>query len=721
MSMTHDYLDYLNEKVGISPANSQEELQAAQVISNLMGQHEVELSMEEFEAPALAGSGVVVLGIVMFLGVLVSGFGIVALSLLGFVLAAIPAALGLMRLFGHEVSLTLGPTAQSQNVVAVHRACGPLVTKGNRTIVVAAHYDSPRENFLLTTPIAPYIPLISKLTVPCRYVAAVCALLQVMGFIPAAARIVIWLVGIVATLPALVLAVGAIAERVSSCTLGANDNKSGVAALLGVLENVRPSGLVPRERPVVTEESLDETDSAEVTEDDDPTASTERTVVSAAARREEVLGVRHGEEALRSLGVLPETCEIEYVSAPAVAEVEEPVAEETAEAVVEDAPEDEQVSEEEVERILASDLSEETEPADDAEATQENLMSTARFSLVMDDGSRGIGPKDTSGLTNETDTYDPDETQPAPAAPRPEAPSDPEWGKSSYRPKLSSVARRASLFDLPDPSENEVDPLSTDPNATRVRPSQVRRPAPQEEPEPVAAPEPVETLSDAPSGEKPKKNPFSGLLGRLRKQVMPEGNDAPADDANDADDGVWRGGAATRSGLRLVEEDEAPREEELREAALSLGDDALVSHDIWFVALGGSSLDHAGMRAFLAEHRSEVRGCFVINLDCVGAGNLTILKNEGLELGRRADRRIARLLTGAAQDLHVELDQKPCDWQSTDATPAMRASLRSLTLRGLDENGLPALSHTAADVAENVSGDQVTKVTEIVTEMIRRS
>ena len=721
MSMTHDYLDYLNEKVGISPANSQEELQAAQVISNLMGQHEVELSMEEFEAPALAGSGVVVLGIVMFLGVLVSGFGIVALSLLGFVLAAIPAALGLMRLFGHEVSLTLGPTAQSQNVVAVHRACGPLVTKGNRTIVVAAHYDSPRENFLLTTPIAPYIPLISKLTVPCRYVAAVCALLQVMGFIPAAARIVIWLVGIVATLPALVLAVGAIAERVSSCTLGANDNKSGVAALLGVLENVRPSGLVPRERPVVTEESLDETDSAEVTEDDDPTASTERTVVSAAARREEVLGVRHGEEALRSLGVLPETCEIEYVSAPAVAEVEEPVAEETAEAVVEDAPEDEQVSEEEVERILASDLSEETEPADDAEATQENLMSTARLSLVMDDGSRGIGPKDTSGLTNETDTYDPDETQPAPAAPRPEAPSDPEWGKSSYRPKLSSVARRASLFDLPDPSENEVDPLSTDPNATRVRPSQVRRPAPQEEPEPVAAPEPVETLSDAPSGEKPKKNPFSGLLGRLRKQVMPEGNDAPADDANDADDGVWRGGAATRSGLRLVEEDEAPSEEELREAALSLGDDALVSHDIWFVALGGSSLDHAGMRAFLAEHRSEVRGCFVINLDCVGAGDLTLLSHEGRTVKRRADRRLGRILTNVAKDVHVELGQRDFSWTSTDAWVAMRSSLRALTIMGVDENGLPALSHTPMDDPENVSGDQTALVAEMVTEAIRRS
>ena len=29
MAMTHDYLDYLNQRVGIAPANSQEELQAA--------------------------------------------------------------------------------------------------------------------------------------------------------------------------------------------------------------------------------------------------------------------------------------------------------------------------------------------------------------------------------------------------------------------------------------------------------------------------------------------------------------------------------------------------------------------------------------------------------------------------------------------------------------------------------------------------------------------
>ena len=36
MAMTHDYLDQLDQNVGIAPANSQEELQAAQTIADLM-------------------------------------------------------------------------------------------------------------------------------------------------------------------------------------------------------------------------------------------------------------------------------------------------------------------------------------------------------------------------------------------------------------------------------------------------------------------------------------------------------------------------------------------------------------------------------------------------------------------------------------------------------------------------------------------------------------
>ena len=846
MAMTHDYLDYLNEKVDISPANSQEELQAAQVISNLMEQHDVEAHVEEFSAPALAPLVPTIFTIMMFVGVLVSGFGMLVLTLVGIVLALIPAAMSVMRLFGRTVSPTFGPSAQSQNVVAVHRATGPLVTKGSRTIVLVAHYDTPRENFLLTTPLAPYIPLIHKLTVPCSYVVALCAFIQLLGFIPSVARIVIWIVGIVAAVPAMIVAVGTIAERLASCTLGANDNKASVAALLGVLENVRPSGLVPRERPVAPEPAPEVEEDA--IEDTGSLADTGELVPSAATTQvapEPTFGVRHGEEVLKALAILPEDCEIDYVVAgnapvaetraeeetaplepvvPAAekhvideaeideilysddvldpeeiveldepfedevdqeieaaseeadnAELEEPVAADDADDAgsdldadvdsdtdldAADEPADEpEPSEEPVDEPEATD---EPEPGDtnplfkiapiktDPGATGENLFSTGAFRFVMDEGGQGVGPKDSSGLSNLDGAFDPEATRPAPRPERPEAPNDPEWGKSSYRPTLSSVARRATLFDLPDPSQNEVDPLATDPRAKRVtqtspKPSSSSAPARDVSPvasldsKAVAAPEPISTLGpDRSSEDKGKKSLFGGLFDRLKKQFKStedKGEDDSksgwlGDDEESPEDegGLWRGGAAPRAGLRLVgddevmpENEEVPSEEDLRAAVLSLGDDALIAHDIWFVALGGSSLDHAGMKAFLNEHRSEIRGSFVVNLDCIGAGALTLLKNEGLENTRRADRRVSRLLMSAASDLHVELEQRPLDWDTTDATPAMRRSLRSVTIRGVDENGLPALSHTADDVPENVSGDQAARVTEIVTEMIRRS
>ena len=55
MAMTHDYLDQLDQNVGIAPANSQEEYQAAQTIADIMRRHGVEPSIEEFDAKAFGG------------------------------------------------------------------------------------------------------------------------------------------------------------------------------------------------------------------------------------------------------------------------------------------------------------------------------------------------------------------------------------------------------------------------------------------------------------------------------------------------------------------------------------------------------------------------------------------------------------------------------------------------------------------------------------------
>ena len=80
-----------------------------------------------------------------------------------------------------------------------------------------------------------------------------------------------------------------------------------------------------------------------------------------------------------------------------------------------------------------------------------------------------------------------------------------------------------------------------------------------------------------------------------------------------------------------------------------------------------------------------------------------------------------RMLTTAADDLHIDITTTEYDWDSTDSTQAMRNSVRSVTLMGLDENKLPAQSRRATDVYENVDSEQCVDVAALVTELIRRS
>ena len=127
------------------------------------------------------------------------------------------------------------------------------------------------------------------------------------------------------------------------------------------------------------------------------------------------------------------------------------------------------------------------------------------------------------------------------------------------------------------------------------------------------------------------------------------------------------------------------------------------------------------MRAFLDEYRMKVRGSFVINLDSVGAGNLTLITREGPNAKRKSDRRLGRLITKVADDLHIRLGHMDYVWSDTDGTYAVNKALRVASIMGLSEDYLPALSHTTNDVPRNMFPAQVVDVCHIVTELIRRS
>lgn len=354
MATTREYTDYLNDQVDIAPVNSQEELQAAELIENLFAQHGLETQMQEFEAPIAAGFMSNVYLVLLFVGVLLSGFVGTVVMVVGLILAASSFVLYALSRQGQDLLGGIGPKARSQNVIGVHHATGPNVVKGNRPIVIVAHYDTPRENFLYGLRFAKWQPLIKRMSWPIAIAALVMALVQPIPLIPMLARHVIWILGVVAALPLLLVGASAVYERFAPCTTGASDNKASVAAMLGVLDKVRPAHDDAKEwaathpqsvrrpleedlAPLPDEEDLDDEygtedlydEQVDVAEpdgeapgEDEELDGDERTVSQyedetgdvgyADVEIQEPETVRRGADLLQSLQVLPEDCEIVY-------------------------------------------------------------------------------------------------------------------------------------------------------------------------------------------------------------------------------------------------------------------------------------------------------------------------------------------------------------------------------------------------------------------------
>ena len=285
----------------------------------------------------------------------------------------------------------------------------------------------------------------------------------------------------------------------------------------------------------------------------------------------------------------------------------------------------------------------------------------------------------------------------------------------------ANVASRTSLFDLPDPSAQADDPFATaqgpEPTSAPVVPS-----VPV-----VSDAQPLETISAPVMTSKPQKRGLGGLFGRKKKADQDSMSDwlgveddydakksgrgiGSWDNFEDDDDG-WKGGATSSDGASS---------EDMLAAVASMGDDELLGHDIWFVATGASDCDGAGMKAFLASHRDKLRGVFFINLESIGAGRLSVVTVEGEQQLLKGDRRIMNLVSKVCKSFHVDCGAFEMPYAKTDAYAALEASRRALTIAGVDGPRL-ACARTEDDLPYNVNPTNIATVSEVVTEVIRRS
>lgn len=881
------YLEYIDQQVTIAPANSQEELQAANTIAEVFKAHDLDTQVQEFGVSAATPFIRGVLQILLMASILLGGLGAGPLPLVFGVVGVACAIVLTLDSLGHDLIASVTSGARSQNVVAVHRATGDKVVKGARPIVILAHYDTPRESILYNPSLAGFQSIVRKLAFYCAPVCGVVCVIEAFVAGSAFGR-VLWLIGILAALPVALLGAAAVAEKFAPCSLGSNDNKASVAAMFDILNAVRPvaddlNGFVPS--PAVVDQPQDGPDDDVISQEppEQPTPKPEPVVV-----REEVFGTRHGKEIVESLGMLPVDCELDYVepkivrvetpasnSVPAAAtpvvpassilaepvETTEPtgqplddavdVADDEAtgdeasqdaydEQLVGDYPMDDQNGEyidgshgiaafidvvkdvfekiatalsgliaaaqeraavarqaaadaaaaaaeakeaavasedastdgESVDDVASDDVEQVSDSDPESESNEELSAEETTKMAPIDDAVSVTGDGDTAGL-EAMGTDDPDATRPVPqvVVDEPASPDDPDWGKTDFRPAQSPVSRRAVLFDLPDPSQAEADPLASvsdapaprrvpavpavdslpevDPAPASTDGETVMMPAmPLDDEDTQVSDAPVQHLTVDPLQSATPSQPAKkrGLFGRRKKKDQESmsdwlgvndtydarsvGDEIGGWDNFDSEDG-WKGGAAVGVQFRVVDDEsgqqdgamefEVPSEREMREAILHMGDDMLVAHDIWFVALGSSELDHAGTDAFLSDYRTACRGAFVINLDCVGAGELTLLGQEGVHNRRRADRRLVRMLTNTAQDLHIPLSRDMKTNMTTDATAVMRSSMRAVTIAGLNPQGVPALSHTQEDTLDQVDPNQISDVADLVCELIRRS
>lgn len=143
-----------------------------------------------------------------------------------------------------------------------------------------------------------------------------------------------------------------------------------------------------------------------------------------------------------------------------------------------------------------------------------------------------------------------------------------------------------------------------------------------------------------------------------------------------------------------------------------------IDTEVWFVALGAELSGNKGMKQFLADHASELKRAVVINLEGLGAGDLTFLQKEGVLKKYDASSRTKRSLRKASQATGVSCATSEIHWKESAASVAMSHRLQGMTLVGM-EHGKPAHYGDALDTVDEVSEERLQQSADFVLAMLK--
>lgn len=143
-----------------------------------------------------------------------------------------------------------------------------------------------------------------------------------------------------------------------------------------------------------------------------------------------------------------------------------------------------------------------------------------------------------------------------------------------------------------------------------------------------------------------------------------------------------------------------------------------IDMEVWFVALGSELAGNGGMKAFMAAHEVELKGALIVELEALGAGELTLIDKEGTCVPKKASSRMKRLVRKAGQATGLKVPEATMEWRNSASAYALKHGQQALHLAGMDGRK-PAFFAEEDDVIENIDNDMLALNSDFVMEVLK--
>lgn len=143
-----------------------------------------------------------------------------------------------------------------------------------------------------------------------------------------------------------------------------------------------------------------------------------------------------------------------------------------------------------------------------------------------------------------------------------------------------------------------------------------------------------------------------------------------------------------------------------------------IDMEVWFVALGSELAGNGGMKAFMAAHEAELKGALIVELEALGAGELTLIDKEGTYVPKKASSRMKRLVRKAGQATGLKVPEATIEWRNSASAYALKHGQQALHLAGMDGRK-PAFFAEEDDVIENIDNDMLALNSDFVMEVLK--